>query len=105
MRLNGWVILKRSRLRKRPQFRTRREITGAERACLRRWEAVQPPSAQLSPAGQLHRNMRRGADDARRAIRIASAVGADKGFEQQYEFFGEHVTGPPIKSSDDGDAP
>ena len=40
---------------------------------------------------QLHRNMRRVADDARSAIGIVAAVGPQDRFQDQHELLGEHI--------------
>src|ERR1700728_570933 len=49
----------------------------------------------LFRARKLYWYMRRGADDARRAVRVIALVGADECFEEQHEFLGEHVFSPP----------
>lgn len=63
----------------RPRLQTfiPRGARTVERDLFRRW--------------QLHRNVRRVADDARRAIGIVAAVAPEERFEDQHELLGEHI--------------
>ena len=46
-------------------------------------------SPELFPGGESHGDVRRGADHPRAAVGVG--LGLDQGFQEQHEFFGEHL--------------